>query len=68
MFIQATGTNKDGKKVSFIATNPGELLRWMQKQGIEESMVFPEPLDSKVILIRYLKQADVERWIRDGKI
>ena len=68
MFIQATGKNKQGKQVSFIATNPGELLQWMQKQGIEESVVFPEPLDSDVIVIRHLKQADIERWVRDGQI
>ncbi len=68
MFIQASGKNKKGKVVSFIATNPEELLKWMQKQGIEESVVFPEPLDSEVILIRHLKQADVERWVRDGEI
>ena len=68
MFIQATGRNQDGKKVSFIATNPGELLKWMQKHGIQESTVYPEPLDSDVIVIRHLSQADVERWVKNGEI
>lgn len=68
MFIQAAGTNKDGEKVSFIATNPGELLEWMKKQGIKKSVVFPGPLDSDTIEIRRLTQTDVERWVRDGKI
>lgn len=68
MFIQASGKNKNGRTVTFIAVDPEELLEWMKKEGIEESTVYPEPLDSEVIVIRHLKQADVERWIRDGKI
>ncbi len=68
MFIQASGRNKKGRNVSFIAVNPEELLQWMRKEGIEESTVFPEPLDSDVIVIRHLKRADVERWVENGEI
>ena len=68
MFIQASGKNKRGRNVGFIAVNPEEVLQWMRKEGIEESTVFPGPLDSDVIEIRHLKQEDVERWIRDGEI
>lgn len=68
MFIQASGRNQDGKKVGFIATNPEELLKWMQKHGIQESTVYPEPLESEVIVIRHLSQKDVERWIENGEI
>lgn len=68
MFIQATGRRRDGQKISFIATNTRDLLKWMQKNGIEESTVYPGPLESEVIEIRHLTQADVERWIENGEI
>lgn len=68
MFIQASGRNKDGKKISFIATNPEELLKWMKKNGVEKSVVFPGDLSNEVIEIHRLTQEDVERWAQNGEI